>query len=93
MGDTIPVRVFDSITAAVENSAPPEPPPYAEIQNPQAAVSGPEDPEPVPVVQTPPESSGGGQQAARKTAARRKPTGVTAHAGTAGIKTKANDPK
>ena len=31
MGDEIPVRVFDSVTAAVENSAQPPAPPYADV--------------------------------------------------------------
>lgn len=31
MGDTPEVRVFDSVTAAVANSAQPPPPPYADV--------------------------------------------------------------
>lgn len=80
MSDEPEVRVFDSITAAVENSAQPAPPPYAEIQNPQPPVSGPEGEGQVPVVR---------KGAARRTAA--KPGGVTAHAGAAGVSVKAKD--
>jgi hypothetical protein len=73
MSDAPEVRVFDSVTAAVENSLPPAPPPYAaEIENPQEAVSGPETPAPVPV--------------GRKTSGKRTQAstgGVTAQAGTA----------
>lgn len=86
MSDEPEVRVFDSVSAAVENSLPPVPPPYAvgatEIQNPQAAVSGPETPEQVPVVQKP---------SGRRTPA--KPGGVKAQAGAAGVKAKAQDPE
>lgn len=83
MSDEPEVRVFDSVTAAVENSAQPAPPPYAPvIENPQTAVSGPETPDPVPVV--------------RKTSGRRtpaKPDAVTAQAGSAGVQAKAQDPE
>lgn len=72
MSDTPEVRVFDSITAAVENSLPPAPPPYAVIENPQEAVSGPETPAPVPV---------GRKASGRRTQA--STGGVTAQAGTA----------
>lgn len=81
MSDETEVRVFDSVTAAVENSLQPVPPPYAMvIENPQTAVSGPEDPEPVPVPQKP---------SGRRTQA--KAGAVTATAGTAGVKAKAQD--
>jgi len=82
MSDEPEVRVFDSITAAVENSAQPAPPPYTEIQNPQLPVSGPEGEGEVP----PPRKG-----AARKPAA--KAGGVTAHAGSAGARVKAKDPE
>jgi len=89
MSDEPEVRVFDSITAAVENSAQPAPPPYSpadlsdtEIQNPQLPVSGPEGEGEVPPPRKGP---------ARKPAA--KAGGVTAHAGAARTQVKAKDPE
>jgi hypothetical protein len=82
MSDDPEVRVFDSVTAAVENSLPPVPPPYSVIENPQTAVSGPETPEQVPVVQKP---------SGRRTPA--KPGGVKAQAGSARVQAKAQDPE
>lgn len=95
MADKIPVRVFDSVSAAVENSAPPEAPPYA-VQDPEPA-DGAEtaaDPEQVPVARKAP---------AKRTPAkgRRIPapiqeepmTGVTVKADTAEAQTKAHGAK
>lgn len=56
MSDETEPRVFDSITAAVENSLPPVPPPYA-------VLTASED-EPVPEDQGGPETPGDGQQGA-----------------------------
>lgn len=86
MSDAPEVRVFDSVTAAVENSAQPAPPPYAVlpvVEDPSStdAVLTPSDPEPVPVAAKP---------SGRRTAA--KPGGVTAQAGTAAVGVKAQDP-
>jgi hypothetical protein len=74
MGDALEIRVFDSVTAAVENSAQPAPPPYA-VQDPSSADGAvtPSDPEPVPVAAKP---SGKRTQA--------KTGGTTAQAGAAG---------
>lgn len=95
MSDTIPLRVFDSVSAAVENSAPPEAPPYA-VQDPELA-DGAEtaaDPEPVPVARKAP---------AKRTPVKGKPvpapiqeepvTGVTVKAGTARTQAKAHGAK
>ena len=82
MSDKPEIRVFDSITAAVENSAQPAPPPYAEIQNPQLPVSGPEG-----EAKVPPARKG----AERKPAA--KPRAVTAQAGAAEGTGKASNAK
>jgi len=85
MSDEIKPRVFDSVTAAVANSAPPPPPPYApeDASAPKAAKSPrkaavkktavkKQDPEPI----------------------REEPvTGVTVQAGTAGMRTKAHGTK
>jgi hypothetical protein len=83
MGDALEVRVFDSVTAAVENSAQPAPPPYAVVEDPSSAGADltPSDPDPVPVAAKP---------SARRTQA--KPGGVTAQAGTAATGVKAQDP-
>jgi hypothetical protein len=84
MGDVPEVRVFDSVTAAVANSAQPAPPPYAAVEDPSsadAAVAAP-DPEPVPVAAKP---------SGRRTQA--KTGGVAAQAGTAGVGVAAKDAK
>jgi len=74
------VRVFDSVSAAVENSLPPVPPPYA-----VEAVSAPEtalESEPVP----PPQKAPGKRTAPKQ-------GGTVAHAGTArtGVKAKGTE--
>lgn len=82
MSDDAPeVRVFDSVTAAVANSAQPAPPPYA-VEDPSSAdgAEKPSDPEPVPVAAKP---SGKRTQA--------KTGGTTAHAGSASAGVKAKD--
>jgi hypothetical protein len=83
MGDAPEVRVFDSVTAAVENSAQPAPPPYAVIQDSSSAGADltASDPEPVPVAAKP-----SGKRTQAKTGA------VTAQAGTATAEAKAQDP-
>jgi hypothetical protein len=92
--DKIPVRVFDSVTAAVENSLPPEAPPYAEIQNPQAAVSGPETPDPVPPARKAPAKRTQAKGKAAPVPIQEEPvTGVTVQAGTAKVQAKAHGTK
>lgn len=74
------VRVFDSVSAAVENSLPPVPPPYA-----PEAVSAPETaPESGPV--SPPQKAPGKRTTAKQ-------SGTTAHTGTArtGVKAKGTE--
>lgn len=78
MSDKPEVRVFDSVTAAVENSAQPAPPPYAAVA---APLTAPES------EQVPPHRKG----PAKKPAA--KAGGVTAHAGSARTQVKAKDPE
>lgn len=81
------VRVFDSVSAAVANSAPPPPPPYAPA--PESAGETPPEAVTEEVPATPPPA----KKAPAKS--RQVPTGhsVAASAGTAGVRTKANDTK
>jgi hypothetical protein len=96
MTDSIPPRVFDCVTAAVENSAQPAPPPYAEIQNPQLPVSGPEGEGQVPPPQKgaarKPAAKAGGVKVAAKPEAP-SVTHVRASAGSAEGAGKASDTK
>jgi hypothetical protein len=80
MSDTIPPRVFDSVSAAVENSLPPVPPPYA----PEAVSASETAPESEPV--SPPQKAPGKRTTAKQ-------GGTTAHAGTAraGVKAKGTE--
>lgn len=78
MGDEIPVRVFDSVTAAVENSAQPPAPPYADVAAGTVADEQPDAPEEVQTVE-PPKAPAKPKASARKTGGQN----VRAQAGTA----------
>jgi hypothetical protein len=73
------VRVFDSVSAAIENSLPPVPPPYA-FEPTDGSVPA-EQTEPVPDTPKAPAKR-----------AQRKPGAATAQAGAAGVNAKAQDP-
>lgn len=80
MGDTIPPRVFDSVSAAVANSQPPEPPPYADVPG-----------EPVKAVKSPRKAAA--RKTAPAPIEEEPVTGVTVRAGTAGVKAEAKNTK
>lgn len=91
MGDKIPVRVFDSVTAAVANAEGPPPPPYAPA--PEEPVKAAKNPRKAAAKKTAPPAKAPAKKAAPEPIKEEPVTGVTVHAGTAGLKTKAHDTK
>lgn len=94
MADKIPVRVFDSVSAAVENSAPPEAPPYAD-QDPEP-VGGAEtaaEPEPVPEARKAPAKRTPAKGKAPAPIQEEPVTGVTVRSGPAKAQGKASGTK
>jgi len=90
MGDTIPVRVFDSVTAAVANAQQPAPPPYAPepASAPKTAKSPRKTAAKKTAAKTEPE-----KKAAPEPIKEEPVTGVTVKAGSAGLRTKAHGTK
>lgn len=88
MGDTIPPRVFDSVTAAVANSQPPEAPPYAD--EPESAPKAAKNPRKTAAKKT---AAPAKAKAAPEPIQEEPVTGVTVNAGAAGVKAKAHGPK
>lgn len=82
MSDTIPPRVFDSVTAAVANSQPPQAPPYADV--PESAPTAAKSPRKTAAKKATPKPV---QEDPAKVA------GTVVQAGAAGVKAKAHGTK